>query len=109
MTCDADGMMTITRPDATVLTSPPPRRRRPPNLVRGVACDPPVSGWAVASPGGPATDEQTWRPDRLDDQDRPVAGTRGHAAFHIAWDDTPPAERAEADDLTLRRAHLLAA
>ena len=142
MTCDDDGMMTITRPDATVLTSPPPRRRRPPNLVRGVACDPPSPVRAGPSSDGPisarpasanprcggsigsepttadpmSTDDASTRPlepiwdhERFDDQGRPVAGTRGHAAFHIAWDDTPPAERTEADALVRRRAHLLAA
>ena len=53
--------------------------------------------------------EPIWNHERHDEQGRPVTGTRGHAAFHIAWDDTPPAERTEADDLALRRAHLLAA
>ena len=34
MTSDDDGSMAITRPDGTVLTSPPPRRQRPPDLAR---------------------------------------------------------------------------
>jgi len=115
MTVAPDGTATFTRPDGTILTSPPPRTRRPDRLP----LHPPISlgGTPMArspGPGGTRTDHPPEPPGpathplvvtTVDQRGRPTTGTRGPATYTTTWDDTPPDQREHESTTARQRAH----
>ena len=98
LTAAPDGTLTFTRPDATVLTSPPPRCRRPPPLPLRLPPLEELLGEAGAADALPGV------PDR-----HPLHRTGVHHGhrWHLSVSSEPAADDLAAEQLARRRARAL--